>query len=668
LRHNFPNLPGRWRALSLAAVLFLVNAYIARELFTTEYTVQMGSIEASFISIAHYILGNWRDLTWFPLWYGGIPFQNTYPPLLHLLVASVAGLLRISPALSYHAVTATFYCLGPVTFFWLALKLTGSRGYSFAAGLLYSVFSPSALLIPAVRNEVGGLFNPRRFQALVQFGEGPHVASLTLLPVAIICLAVALEKRRPLYYLLAALSMAAVVLTNWLGGFALAAAVVAYLLALPRASQWKEWLTAVAIGAYAYVLAVRWIPPSTIAAIRANEKYGASQYTFTLQNLKYVGLVLIALVFVGYCLDRWKAPALLRFSAIFTLFMASLVLGSAWFGIILMPQPDRYHLELEMALSLLAIFMLRPLLDRMGPGRRTVILSGFLVFAFFQMKTYRGFAKYQDRPIDIHSTVEYEAARWLDTHVQGQRVFVPGSVEFWLNAFSYTPQFGGGFYQGATNPYIPHVMYQVYSGAGTHGNEGEVGALWLKAFGIHAVMTGGPRSREFFKDFRNPAKFEGRFKEVWRDGDDAIYQIPWRSASLAHVVRPQDLVPREIVGALDVEPLRPYVAALDDPSLPVATFAWRNRHRATITANLDSGQVISVQISYHPGWHATVGGQKRRLIRDHLSQIEIEPECQGPCTVELTYDGGLEMLLARIASWSALLAGLIWVGWSWRRR
>ena len=67
--------------------LFALNVYIARNLFALEYSQYMGSIEAAYISISRYMLENWRDLTWFPLWYGGIPFQNTYPPLLHALVA-----------------------------------------------------------------------------------------------------------------------------------------------------------------------------------------------------------------------------------------------------------------------------------------------------------------------------------------------------------------------------------------------------------------------------------------------------------------------------------------------------------------------------------------------------------------------------------------------------
>ena len=68
-----PYFAGRTRSFFCAAGLFLVNVYICRELFRTEYLNQMGSIEAAFIGLARYVRDNFTDLAWFPLWYGGVP-------------------------------------------------------------------------------------------------------------------------------------------------------------------------------------------------------------------------------------------------------------------------------------------------------------------------------------------------------------------------------------------------------------------------------------------------------------------------------------------------------------------------------------------------------------------------------------------------------------------
>ena len=95
-------------------------------------------------------------------------------------------------------------------------------------------------------------------------------------------------------------------------------------------------------------------------------------------------------------------------------------------------------------------------------------------------------------PIDIRTTIEYKTAKWLDAHMPGQRVFAPGTIGFWLNAFSDAPQLTGGFDNGIVNPLLPHVIYQVYA-----GDKQQVGIDLLKAYGCDAVIGGGkeaPRS------------------------------------------------------------------------------------------------------------------------------------------------------------------------------
>ena len=143
----------------------------------------------------------------------------------------------------------------------------------------------------------------------------------------------------------------------------------------------------------------------------------------------------------------------------------------------------------------------------------------------------------------------------------------------------------------------------------------------MKAFGIDAVAVSGPKSREAYRDYRNPRKFDGLLPEAWRDGDDVIYRVPRRSAGLAHVVRRGDLAARQPVNGIDIEPVRPYVAALEDASLPLATMTWRSRHEAVISARMEKAEILSVQISYHPGWKASVGGQPRRVYGDNLGQL-----------------------------------------------
>ncbi|MFB3778943.1 MAG: hypothetical protein ACE141_15095 [Bryobacteraceae bacterium] len=652
--------PERLKTAAFALVLFLLNLWLVRGLLSIEYLDEMGSIEGSHITLARWVHDNWRDLGWFPLWYGGIPLNNSYPPLLNRIVAAVSAALAISPPLAYHATTAIFYCLGPVTLFALALRLCGSRWCALAAGLFYSLVSTSTFLIPAVRSDAGGMWGLRRLQALVQYGEGPHIAAMTLLPLAVLLLDVAFARRRAGWWFAACLAVASVALTNWLGAVALAMAVLAWLLARPDTRCLRTWLTAAAIGAAAYLIASSGIPPSAIRAVAHNERFASGALPAASLRLLLAGCGLIAMVLALWVFRRLRTPFPVRFSLLYLLPTASICLAAEWFHFSLVPQPGRYHLETEMALALAAAFVGMALLRHATPRLRfafACLLAALFVYGAVKCSRTAG---RRIRPIQIESTIEYRLARWFDRNMHGRRVFAPGSAGFFLNVFNDTPQMAGGVDQAVQNRLWTAVHYQILSGDNAGDREGEVAVLWLKAFGVDAVGVSGPNSTEFFRPFRNPRKFDGLLEELWREGDDVIYRVPRRSASLAHVLRRANLPVRPPENGLDLEPVRPYVAALDDPALPPASMKWLSNNRATIAAGMERDQILSVQVSYHPGWRATVGGEPRRTYGDNLGQLVIEPGCQGPCTVEINWDGGLEMLLARIASGGCLVGGIGW--------
>ena len=647
-----------------ALFLFCLNAYLCRELFVTEFTQHMGSIESTFIALARYVMEHPWELTWFPWWYGGIPYQNTYSPLLHLSVAAVASVAGISAPLSYHAVTAAAYCLGPVTLFWMGSRLSGRRLPSLAGAVLYSVFSPAALLTPSVAADMGTFLGPRRLQALVHYGEGPHITSMFLLPLAIVALDVALRKARPISTLVAAVATMSVVLTNWIGTVALAMAVCAYLLAKREAGSIRKWMQAAGIGGLSYALASTWIPPSTLFAVQRNAQIVVGSYEIGVKQWLYLVLVLLVVLTVRYSLRRALVSEFVQFWACFFVLCGSLPLTAEWLDIYILPQPERYHLEMEMAVCFLAAIVLGKVFEAWRLRGKLITTVVVLLVGAYQLQQYRNYARTLVGPIDVTGTVEYQVAKWLDENLTGQRVFLQGSLRFWLNVFADNPQFGGGADQGMTNPRLADTSYGITT---TRGN-GEDTVLWLKAYGVRAIAVGGPESREVYKDFRDPTKFEGVLPELWRDGDDVIYGVPSRTESPAHVIRYQDLMERAPTAFSDVAPLLPFVAALENPDLPLVEFVWLSPHEARIVAELRREHLITTQVSYHPGWRAWVNGERRRILRDKLSLMTVETKCEGRCVVELLYDGGAEMWLAGFAGAASVLGILVWLGWEWRWR
>ncbi|MCB1019943.1 MAG: hypothetical protein KDC27_08445 [Acidobacteria bacterium] len=648
-----------WQTLVWALAIFALNALICRELFFTEYTIHLGSIEAAYIGISRYAIDHPFEWDWFPLWYDGIPYHNTYPPLLHLIVAFVAWASNISPALSHHVVTAFFYALGPVALYLLALQLSGKHYPSVLAAVGISLLSPARPLLSQLQTWITSARSPTRLHSLVEFGDGPHITSITFLLLALMALHYALAKPNPWRIFLAAGALASVVLTNWLGAFALALSVASYLLSRTSERRWvRLTLWSAAAGAIAYGLAATWIPPSAIADIRHNAQHTIGHYPMTPKHFLYGGCVLAALLLL-WMFFRRRPPRLIEaFSAYLLLLFGSMVLTDDWLGIQLMPQPARYHHELEIAMCLLGAFLLGRFAERLPRKWETGLFVSLIVaLVAVQYRFCRREAKQIIQAVDMEQTVDYQASKWFGEHYPNDRVFISGSVQFWLNAFADTQQLGGGFGQGIVNRTIPAVHYGIPWTMG----DGEHTAMWLRLYGCQAVAVSSPEGRDYYKEvWRDADKFKGVLPELWRDGGDAIYEVPQRTRSLAHVILPKHIPYKTPENNVDVAPVEPLVRALEDPALPLASFEWTTPSDIRIESELEPDQLLFVQVTHHPGWRAWVNGEPRRVSKDATGQMIVEPRCAGPCAVTMRFDGGVEMLLARLLCALTLLGGCVW--------
>ncbi len=347
-----------------SAALFLLNAFIAWPLFRTEYVSQTGTVEGIFIAYARYARDHWPDLDWCRIWYAGLPFPNAYEPGLHLTVAAVSALFHVSAGMAFHLVVASVYCLGPVTFFWMAFRLTHAASWSFYAGLAYSLVSPSALLVGEIRRDLGTLFDAQRLHTVVGYADSPHVSSLTLIPLAILALDLALERKRPLYYVAAALALASVPLTNRPGAIVLAFAVLAYSLSNGGIHGLRRWALTVAIGALGYGFAMPWAPPSTILTTVADTQKFEPINEFGSHHLVYAALLIVCTVLLVRIFAALRAPAYLRFFLLFFFYMAAITLGYYWLNVTSLAQPHRFHLAMEMGCILSAVFAARLVLAR----------------------------------------------------------------------------------------------------------------------------------------------------------------------------------------------------------------------------------------------------------------------------------------------------------------
>jgi hypothetical protein len=617
----------------------------------------MESIEGSYMAIARWAALNWSDLTWFPLWFNGMPFHKVYQPGFHFVVAGLSTLFGWTIQHSYHFLTAFTYSAGAVTLFGLSYAASKDRVQAFASALLYSLISPACFLVPLIRADAGGWLAPRRYQILVHYGEGPHTSVVTLIPVVILVLHGAVALRNRACIALAPFALAAVALSNWPGSMGLGMAVLAYGLSRIGAFRPAQWLSLIGVGIAAYLIASPWLPPSVVASVIGNAQqsdgtsFGAAQVWPGIIVAAAVAIFLM--IFIRTHTDNW-----IRFFAFLMLITGAVSMGREWFGWRLVPQPNRFQVEFEMAFAAVLSYLLIWLGRKLPVRLRLVAAAVLLLFGGRQVLHYARYAQRMTQPIDITSTIEYRMAKWVEANFRNQRVFVGGNISFWMNMFTDVPQVAGCCDQGVPNQEYRIALYAIYTGQNAGTRDAEISILWLRAYGANAIGVTGPNSTEFFKPFWNWQKFDGVLPELWRSGENAIYRVPRKSTDPVRVIPKAAVAPRAPMHGLDIEPIQPFVAALEDPAMPAATFRWVNRHEAVIDTETQPGQVIFLQINHDPGWKAIADGKVLPLLADPLGMSYVEPVKSGPVQLRLVYDGGGEVQEMRVL----LGLGLLLIG------
>ena len=648
------------KATLLAVLIFGLNAYICANLFGLEFSSQMASIEGSYMAISRWAMDNWRDLTWFPLWFDGQPFLGVYQPGFHLTVAALATVTRMSVEHAYHLIAAVAYCAVPVTLFMACFGFTKRLDFAFFSALIYSAISPICLLSPLERLAIHGWLLPKHYQDVVFYGEGPHTAALAMIPLVVLAVHRAVRQRRRGFLILAPLAVAAVMITNWPGTTGLSMALLAYCLAQLGPGRRVYVLLVAAIGLTAWLIVSPWILPSTILRAFVNAQQSDATHLGTQQILPLLEVTAV-ITALHFLFAKLRADRTFRWFAYFTLIAGAVAIGRDWFGWKLVPQPMRFQLEFDLACAGMVGWLIARGLGMLPRRARYAAMAVLLLLAIPQIKTARRYARDLTRPIDVTATAEYRMSKAFEEKLGNRRVYAPGNVSLWMNLFNDVPQMAGCCDQGIPGWEYRLAMYGIYTGDHAFERDAEVSILWMRAYGADAVGVTGPLSTEIIKPYWNWKKFEGVLPAVWREGDNVIYAIPRKVAEPVRVIPKSTLIQVPPVNAMDVAELEKLVGAMEDPAAPVAHFRWLNRHEALVDATVRSGDVVYLQIAQAAGWHAEQDGRRIPLRADALGMMYAEPRSTGKISVQVVYDGGAEAVWAKVLQSLGILAiAVVW--------
>ena len=210
-----------------------------------------------------------------------------------------------------------------------------------------------------------------------------------------------------------------------------------------------------------------------------------------------------------------------------------------------------------------------------------------------------------------------------------ERLFVSGSLVFWLNEDLNLSQVRGGLDQGAVHPVWHHAAYQI-----REGESGELAYRWLRALGSGWVLVHGSESRDPYLDFKYPEKFEdgGWFGLVWEKDGDRLYQV--KKTGIARVVTDWEKMIKLTSPAAgnDADFLAKY-DSLIGISLPLVR-QTENRFQVDVLGEV---QGVSVAVSFDPGWRANMNGRPLKIYKDPIGQLLVRPDERGKVTFDYAY-------------------------------
>jgi hypothetical protein len=643
--------------LAYALILLWINVYICRELFQVEDTGHRNAMHGFWMAMARLASHHWWTPGWWPYWDAGMPFEYTYSPLVPGLTAFWSKLAGVSIGRAFHTVIGCVYVLTPISLFAMGFVLSGRAGWSFAAGVVYSVLSITQLIVPDEPFAWGRIGDARRLYLAAVWDEAPHLAALTFLPLAVLFLTLAIESRKRRYWIACGAAMCLMLLSNAFGTTMLAIAILCFLLARGTAGL----LGIFGVSICTYLAVCPFLPPSLFPAISRNQQLnGAVKYdagSFTALAIVIAGCLLLRAAF-----RRWRPQWWLAFFSYFTWITLAIPFIAGNLQRTFLPQPARYKVEAELGLSLLAVFALRPLLERLPAQARVGLALIGVSLAAEQVINHRKFAKNILAPAQAASSIEYRVAKWTAENMPDARVWLPGSLAQWFNTWTDGWQMTGSSWSTSYNAVHQRLASRfIYASS---PQDADHVFLWLKAYGVQAAVIPGPNSPEFWKALRRSDLFSG-CEILWRQDDTNICRVPGVSGSLAHVLARDAMVLREPRDWNDTSDVRRFALALD--TAVDADWQWRGTDEAILHGNIPAGSAVAIQVTHHPGWHAKANGNPIPVKRDGLGLMWLDSPCAGPCEIQLEYNGGWELRLCRWISALTLLGIAAWVYRTFKR-
>lgn len=651
----------RWTWLLDFVLILLIAGFLIRPYLKLKYSDNWASIESTFIADARILKDHWPRPLWQPYWYVGTRFDYIYPPALRYGTAALAKYYPMETAKAYHLYTGFFYCFGIATIYLLARIGFRRRWAGWAAALLAAVVSPAYPFFPAVMND-GFRLGTTKLNALIRYGEGPHMTALAWLPMALAFTWLSLKRSSNAWGVAAGIASCMVVSNNFYGATALAMFYPFLVWALWLESRgYSIFFRALLPPLIAYGFAAFWLTPSYVKLTLRNMQFVSDKGNLWSQWIALAAIV--AFLSISNRMDRKKKlDPWHTFLAGSALLFSINSIGNQWLNFRVIGEPMRLLPELDIIYIFLIVGLAIWLWERKALWSRLALFAGLLGLTAIHFNYLRHHRAIFPDPTDYKPSIYYKIPAWIQANHPQARTYVTGAVRFWYNTWHDLFQLGGSSEQGLQNPIVMPSQWEIVM-----GDDPKIAIPWMQILGVDLVATHGKNSKEWYHDFLYPNKFEGALPALYDDGEDnRIYQIPRRYRSLARVVDRGAYEKLPVVrNQADKEYLDLYVKVFEEgPEAPTTT-SWRGTDALRVVAQAAPGQTLIVQVTHDSHWRASTNLGLLPTSTDKLGfiRIDVPSDAKGALQwVDLEFTKPLSNIIGEIFFVLTLLAaaGIVW--------
>ncbi|MBU1110094.1 hypothetical protein KKB83_00500 [Patescibacteria group bacterium] len=637
-----------------ALIFFLAGAFFCFTLNKFAWSVFPYSVKGIWLFLGSLISNNSLFLGWNWSWFLGYPFLLSSNPFfvwgLNLMV-SLFGSLEIE--VLYNFVVSLGFCSLPIAFYCFLRRLSLAHWASLGAALWF-VFTPSVLYIfPLVGEqgrEVG--FPPFVFFSTFLLGRGPEIIGLAL---ALLSLSLyrdflnhkSKEKRKLVFTviltILSAFVASSIVTFLVVGGICLFLAEV-----LANFSSWRDYLyRSLFVVICVLLVACIWYGPVFWwHSLMAPSLAGKNLYGVVIFLVK-VAITLLPLVLGLWMVKgrRWVKDRRVSFCLLFSISFWLLTLGRFIADYDFWQDYVAYGIEVDIGVALIVGLLIEYWLKILSVRVTRYVLPVFCFLLLFlwrsgQYVLYDPFVQYGK---SYSESFEYQISRFLKENVKSnERVFVSGSLTFWLNRFApEVMQVRGGDEPASIHPYWAHAAYQI-----REGGDPELADLWLRALGVCWAVVHTSDSADVYQDFIHPEKFllMSQWEKVYDYEGNQIFHLESEQCLLLRSVDAKgirSLAPPQ--DGDDKQALQKYVESIKTTNTLGLKLGLLSNGELKINADKPIEGALSLAVSYDPRWQLRGASDEGRVG-------QIEPDVLGNMLIELnsSYRSGELTLVYRL--------------------